>query len=135
MKRLVLVLALAVAGCNAPAATPVMHTIVGHLTVSDRSYSSSIIAVETRCYGSGGYSDLKEGATVTLSDQSSTILASTALGPGVGSKAECAFPFALIGVPDTASFYVIEVSHRGQISKSHAEMVTDGWVFELTLGT
>jgi hypothetical protein len=140
MKRLVLVLALVVAGCNAPAATPVptaaptavpTHVITGQLTL----IGFSTVTLATQCFGKGGYDDLKEGATVTLRDQSSTILASTALGAGVASAGACTFPFTLTGVPDTASFYVIEVSHRGQVTKSHAEMVDAGWIFDLTIGS
>jgi hypothetical protein len=37
-------------------------------------------------------------------------------------------------VADSASFYVITLSRRGEVSKSHAEMEANGWHFDLTIG-
>jgi hypothetical protein len=38
-------------------------------------------------------------------------------------------------VPDTAAFYVISASHRGDVSFSHDELEADGWFCGLTLGS
>jgi hypothetical protein len=44
-----------------------------------------------------------------------------------------AFDFVANDVPD-ADFYTVEVSHRGQISFSKADLEAKGWTAELTLG-
>ena len=144
MKRIALVLAVALAGCNAPAATvatpapspvstPVLHTVNGTLTLN----TSSSWTMETSggCLSAGGYSDIAPGAPVTLRDEKGTILAATSLREGWLAGAGCNFAFALDDVPDTATFYAVTVSHRGEISKSHADMAANGWTFDLTLGS
>jgi hypothetical protein len=63
------------------------------------------------------------------------ILAAASLGNGTGTTKVCNFAFTLDKVPDTAKFYSVEVSHRGQVTKSHDELVADGWKFSLSLGS
>lgn len=120
---------------GAPTPTPVLHRITGTLELADTSaYGNGILAVGGSCWGTGGYSDITAGATVTLTDEAGTILASTSLGEGSGTASLCTFDFTLEGVPDTAKFYSVQVSRRGQVTNSHADMVADGWTFALTLG-
>jgi hypothetical protein len=91
----------------------------------------------TSCYASLGYSDLKAGAPVVLKDEKGTILASGVLGKGTPptGRGTCSFPFNLTGVPDTAKFYTVTVSNRGEISESHDELAGKGWAFALTIGS
>ncbi len=149
MKRIVLTLAFVVAGCSAPAATPVptpvptpaaspvTHTVTGTLTLNTSPSWTLLLPGQGpgQCLGKGGYSDIADGASVTLRDEKGTILGAASLREGMLAGAGCNFPFTLTDVPDTATFYAVTISHRGEISKSHAEMVADGWVFGLTLGT
>jgi len=78
--------------------------------------------------------DLKQGASAVLTDENGTILASTTLDQGTGSKSRCSFSFTLTDVPDSAKFYGITITHRGTLSHSHAEMVAMDWVLSLTVG-
>jgi hypothetical protein len=87
------------------------------------------------CQGTGGYSDIGPGSSVILKDETGTVIGSTFLGTGTGTSTDCTFTFSMPNVPDTAKFYVITVSHRGDISKSHAELAANGWAFYLTMGS
>ena len=46
----------------------------------------------------------------------------------------CEFEFTVDGVRD-ADFYTVEVSHRGGLSFSKAEMEANGWTVEASLGS
>ncbi len=141
MKRIVLVLALVVAGCNAPAATPVptpttapvTHTVTGTLILNTDPSWDFLSPVD--CFGVGAYSDIAAGAPVTLRDEKGTILGATSLPKGTLAGAGCNFAFTLTGVPDTAKFYAMTVSHQGEISKSHDDLAAASWQFDLTLGS
>lgn len=113
---------------------PVTHTVKGTFTLTDTDVPSSISSAGGTCYGTGGYSDMKPGASVLLKDESGTVLSSTTLGIGIGGGSMCIFTFTLQNVPDTAKFYVVSVSHRGEVSNSHAEMDADGWTYSLSMG-
>ena len=114
-----------------PTPSPITHVVTGALVLSA---SSSITAIDSFCQGTGGYSDLSAGASVILRDENDTILASTSLDPGSGSKSRCSFSFTLPDVSDTAKFYAITISHRGTLSYSHDKMVALGWVLSLSIG-
>lgn len=83
------------------------------------------------CVGVGGYSDLTEGATVTVYDAGGEIVGTGSLGAGeyVSMRNEediqagagrCAFAFSL-AVPDS-DFYQVEVTHRGRVTVQRAEV-------------
>lgn len=93
-----------------------------------------------RCSGTGGFSDITEGAAVTVKDASGKVVAVGRLGVGtpggveeIGSikaAAQCAFVFQVPNVPGS-DFYGVEVSHRGQITYSRQQV--DGGL-QLKLG-
>jgi hypothetical protein len=93
------------------------------------------------CFGEGGYSDIRAGAGVTVKDASGSLIGTTTLGPGVAQPwpevapdaVQCVFPYSL-SVPDTA-FYTFEVSHRGAISRSRADLAAKGWTMSFYLGS
>jgi hypothetical protein len=114
---------------------PVMQVVGGMFTLRDTSVNPSIAFDGKTCHGTGGYSDIAAGAPVTLRDENGTILGATVLPDGEKMVADCFFVFAMGKVPDTAQFYVITVSHRGEMSKSHADLAADNWIFDLTLGS
>ena len=88
------------------------------------------------CAGTGGYSDIRPGAQVTVRGGSGSTLAISRLGESKGalSPATCSFEFSVTEVP-REDFYRIEVSHRGEIEFSFAEMESKNWMVELTLGS
>lgn len=70
----------------------------------------------TTCGGSGGYSDITTGTTVTVYNAAGTVLSQGALGTGRSDGAgTCVFSLAAPNVPAGEKFYLVEVSHRGRI--------------------
>lgn len=68
------------------------------------------------CGGSGGYSDITTGTTVTVYNAAGTVLSQGALGTGHPDGADsCVFSLAAPNVPAGEKFYLVEVSHRGRI--------------------
>lgn len=80
------------------------------------------------CAGSGGYSDIVDGAAVTITDQGGTVIATGQLDVGranvdtaTNRPIDCTFTFSVMHVPDGKTFYGVTVSHRGAISYSAAQ--------------
>ena len=106
--------------------------IGGTMTLNDDSQSWLI--GEPCGGGTGGYSDIREGASVTVRNEKGEILATGGLqeGFGVGEHA-CLFGFAVGKVPK-AKFYSVEVSHRGAITEPATDVKKGILTFALTLG-
>jgi hypothetical protein len=114
--------------------TPVQHTISGSLLLIDMSGRGVGYSVASGCGGRGGYSDISEGAQVTVRDDAGKVIATGHLGAGGwASGMSCRFDFTIGSVPD-AEFYQVEVSHRGPMSYSRADMEAMHWSVEMTLG-
>jgi len=139
----VTVIALLVVGIAAAAwavvgrATESSHTVKGEMTLNDfKSFRYDKIG--DSCSGDGGYSDIDEGATVSVKNQSGTLIGSGRLGPGTvqgGSTLKwCVFPFEVGGVKD-AQFFQVEVSRRGGLSYSKADMEKNDWTVHASLGS
>jgi hypothetical protein len=68
------------------------------------------------CGGSGGYSDITTGTTVTVYNAAGTVLSQGALGTGrPDGGGSCVFTLSAPNVPAGEKFYLVEVSHRGRI--------------------
>lgn len=80
----------------------------------------------------GGYSDIKAGTGVTITDGLGRVVATSTLTSGVQGANGCSFNFTST-VPDS-DFYKIEVSRRGAQSYSRQELSQRGWRVGLTLG-
>ena len=87
----------------------------------------------TNCYGTGGFSDISQGLSVTVRNESGTILATDRLGPGRRVGNRCAFTFTVTGIAKS-DFYSIEVGRRGDLTYSHDEMVRNEWRVAASLG-
>ncbi len=128
--------AIVIAACSSggePSPTPA-QTLQGTMTLSDGFTKSSFGLAATRfCEGEGGYDDMREGAQVTVRDGSDELIASGRLAEGEVVTGGCEFSFAVQDVP-TAAFYTIEVSHRGGLAYSAAEMEAADWDVAFTLG-
>ncbi|GLZ37749.1 hypothetical protein [Actinokineospora sp. NBRC 105648] len=72
------------------------------------------------CAGTGGYSDIASGTSVTVYDGSGTVLGVDYLGTPLAVGSICTFQF---GVAVTAGhdYYQVEVSHRGKITVTEAD--------------
>jgi hypothetical protein len=105
-------------------AGPAAFTLTGTLTVSGTSYSST----DPRgCTTSGGYTDISNGAAVTVYDAAGTVVAKGTLGLGTDglplSRQECVFPVSVPNVPAGPRFYQVEISHRGKLTVSADDAV------------
>lgn len=87
------------------------------------------------CIGFGGYSDMTSGADVAVKNGKGSLIATGRLGTGTLARSggfKCTFSFEL-QVPDS-SFYVIQVSHRGEQHYSKSDLTGRSWHVEMTLG-
>lgn len=91
------------------------------------------------CEGTGGYSDIGTGASVTIRNGEGDVLGAADLGKGKPSDngvqaAYCDWTVELSDVPADEDFYVAEVASRGEVTSSREDLEADGWTFELSLG-
>lgn len=81
--------------------------------------SDGAFSMNPACGGKGGYDDINVGATVTVYDAESKVLATGSLDKGKfasqKSGAPCVFTFAVQNVPGGHDFYQVQVSHRGKV--------------------
>jgi hypothetical protein len=115
-----------VAPTPAPSPTPLFHTIMGTFDLIGTFPGPD-------CSGTGGYDDIHEGTDVALKDRQGSVIAISTLGPGESQDRVCRFAFTIDDVPELP-FYTVEVSHRGGVTKSLADLRADGWRFALQLG-
>lgn len=94
--------------------------------------------LDTPCDGStiaDGFSDMREGAEVTVTDASGDTVALGRLKQGVRSGAStCEMPFTVTDVPHS-EFYAVEVAGRGEQRFTRAELDAASWDIDLTLRT
>ncbi|MEV6607414.1 hypothetical protein [Kutzneria sp. NPDC051319] len=85
------------------------------------------------CHGSGGYSDIADGAAVTVYDAAGKVTAVGAITqPSSLGVLGCTFSIVVPNVPNGEKFYQIEISHRGKVTVT-ADDAKAGRV-SLTLG-
>lgn len=101
------------------AATLQDFTVTGTFTLYDYG---SIDHGSATCWGTGGYSDIAAGAQVRISNASGKIVAVGELEPSSYQTGECEFSFEVTSVPKGEKYYEIEISHRGALTYSEAEM-------------
>ncbi len=96
---------------------------------------TSAATLQANCVGQGGYSDLRAGAPVTLTNASGHTIGTTHLQKGQPDYDDgiCSYPFTFTAVPTDEAQYVVEVAHRGPILKSRAEMTQSAWTYFLAL--
>jgi hypothetical protein len=138
----VVALSALVAGCTgkAPAprpAVPHVHRLDGNYTVHGifrhRNYGAPCLAADA------GYADIHAGTPVVVRDKSGAVVGSATLGDGTlhqqplrGRDDDCRFRFSLT-LPDRAE-YRIEVSTRGVVAFSQADLERAHWTANLTIG-
>ncbi|MFF0575501.1 hypothetical protein [Streptosporangium saharense] len=124
-----------VAGCSGisiavPRPAPAPLTVGGTMSVP----GSSLIGDPRSCVTTGGYSDIREGTQVVITDEASKTIALGSLEagkPDSQSSALCVFPFSVQNVPGGRPFYGIEISHRGRLQYTAAQITMS---LQLTLG-
>ncbi|WP_326606712.1 MULTISPECIES: hypothetical protein [unclassified Streptomyces] len=100
-------------------ANPGTFSTTGSIFLAD---SDGFVSDGKKCMGKGGYEDLRAGTEVTVTDASGSVVAadSLALGKVVGET--CMFKFTVHDIPVGSKLFRIEVSHRGAITKTEAEL-------------
>ena len=96
------------------------------------NYSSDTVV----CVAKGGYDDIREGAQVLATDSAGVVVGTSNLGQGDPTPlptSACVFSFS-VDVPAGSDFYNVEVSQRGALTFSNAEMVAENWAITFTLG-
>jgi hypothetical protein len=140
MKRLVALLGLLLAaGCGGekektPAATTTTverHNISGSMELTDKD--GIMEAPDGGCQGTGGYDDIRLGTDVVVSDPSNRVIGTSRLGEGNWTGDHCIFRFVVSNLP-RFDFYKVEVSHRGQLTYSYQDLVSNNWAVEAELG-
>lgn len=128
---------LAVAGCGGQSDDPAeagadTFAVKGHVTLI---YGAEYVNGDNSgpCQGREGYSDLAEGANVTVADASGDKVALGQLQAGTVPRVtmSCRFAFEVTGVPAGSAVYSIEVTHRGSVDFARA----DAGSVELTVGS
>jgi hypothetical protein len=149
------VLALGACGGRAPsksaptATAPPTYTISGSVALKGTLFSmdnSDTVSYQINgpCFGTHGYDDLKAGAAVVVTNQNGTTIGSSSLDEGQLPKdpaemkdptapTTCTFAFVVGSVP-RASFYKIEVAHRGQVTYSFDQLASNGWSAKMAIG-
>lgn len=94
-------------------------SISGTLTLHDDD--SDWITGELGCRGEGGFSDIGEGASITIRDGTGKVIAVGNLGRSVEDGGACVFRFQVDNVPEM-DFYGIEISHRGVVNYSRDQV-------------
>lgn len=111
-----------------------VHNITGSLSLHDPT-SFANLSNGDACEGSGGYSDIKQGAQTVASDSHGTVLALSQLDAGQadGAAGDCKFGFTIDSVP-YSDFYKFQISHRGELDYSYQELSTNDFSISTTLG-
>lgn len=118
-----------------PSPTPEPTPSTSELTVSlDLKDPGTWVEGELECAGEGGYDDIQEASQVVVRDGAGAVLATADLGIGLHILPDtCSFITKIPDVP-LVPFYAVEISHRGELVYSRAEMEAKGWSVHLTLG-
>jgi hypothetical protein len=121
----------------APSSAAPTHDLNGTISLFlPTAYGTTFTAAGETCQGVNGYNDIAKGAPVTAKDGSGTVIGTGQLTETghVDAALGCVLPFVLAGLPD-APFYTLEVSHRGPVTYSRADLAAKGWNVALTLGS
>jgi hypothetical protein len=90
------------------------------------------------CFGDGGYDDFYPGQNAVVKDGGGDILAvgelteSELILDGTVRK-QCEFTILITGIPEER-FYVVEISHRGELTYSFDDLEEVDWKLELVIG-
>lgn len=116
----------ATAAAETPAQGP--FSTDGTLTLTE---SGAGLATGESCSGTGGYSDIDFGTQVNVTDADGTLVATGSLDLGEKTDEGCAFTFTVDDIAPGSKFYTVEVSHRGGLTQTEADLRTGGLAFTL----
>lgn len=108
--------------------SPATFTASGHLSLHDSDFvhldATQTAVTDCSGGGQGGYSDIQGGTQVVVTDPTSKIVAVGSLGEPVTGDllGTCEFPWTVPGVPAGLATYGVEVSHRGSLQETEADL-------------
>lgn len=97
---------------------PAVFTVYGSMTLTVSQFSDD----QGYCAGRDGYDDIAAGAQVVITDAAGAVVGVGKLDGGQVSNLHCVFDFVIPGVPDGKPFYGVEVTHRGRVQYSRADL-------------
>jgi hypothetical protein len=100
-------------------------TVSGTFVLIDSAGMDAIASDGASCEGADGYSDVGHGTPVTVKNGKGEILATTSLGQGKGSSANCIFSFSF-PVTEGHDRYVVSVGRRGEFSYTFEQLQARG---------
>lgn len=116
---------MAIVNRSSTAAPIHVHGSMKLVDSSDTDYRS-IFQNGSVCSGEHGYSDITAGAEVEITDDQGKTLALTELNAGTSPDGitgdSCVFTFDA-SIPANAQFYGVQVTHRGVVKMTKAEMI------------
>lgn len=122
------------APADASPSTAGVFKVYGDMTLSlgDFAWNES----PESCWGRGGYDDIRGGAQVVVTDADGVTVGVGRLIDGDPTvyddrASSCVFRWEIPNVPDGSSFYAVEISHRGKVQFSRADITRS---ISLTLG-
>jgi hypothetical protein len=107
-------------------------TVSGTFTLIDSIYSTGIYSFGSICWGTGGFSDIRQGTQVTVTNGAGTTLTTAAFSAGTGNSNQCVFKFSL-PITEGENSYIVSVSHRGTQTYTFPTLVTTG--INMSLGS
>jgi Protein of unknown function (DUF732) len=100
-------------------------TVSGTFVLIDSAGVDTIASDGASCEGTDGYSDVGHDTPVTVKNGKGEILATTSLGQGKGSTANCTFSFSF-PVTEGQDRYVVSVGRRGEFSYTFEQLQAHG---------
>lgn len=107
--------------------------VEGSLTLRDYSRFPSIRTSGLSCEGRGGYSDIRGGMTITVTNPAGEKIAESALERGSGFTFLCVFSFS-VELLEGEEEYIISFGRRGEFSYTESELKVPDTV-SLTIGS
>lgn len=105
-------------------------TLNGNFTLNEDAVDDGIGG----CEGSGGYTDITLGTSVTVYDAAGSVIATGMLALSKFDEAagSCTWDVSVYDVPGDQDFYQVEIGHRGKLQLSVVDAKADG--FSASLG-
>jgi len=124
---------LATIGNTSPSNSMGMYSIKGSFSLID----SRIEGNTNNCYGTGGYSDIQGGMSITIKNGTGAIIGTGSTESGQRAKGgyasvHCIFEFTVDNLP-RSDFYSISIGRRGESNFSFEELQKRNWTISLSL--
>ncbi|BCJ73265.1 hypothetical protein CS0771_28090 [Catellatospora sp. IY07-71] len=94
------------------------HTVTGTVILSNGEF----IDTGGACYGMGGFQDIRPGAKVVVTDAAQRTVATGEIETAKETVTECHLTFRVEDVPRGETSYGIEVTHRGRLQYTAADL-------------